>query len=86
MADHSVFSTAGRTPSARMDADLRTPVAPEATAEVVDEGCRRVRERGEIDIVRSATCINRTTSGSQFVERPVLAKRTIVQSIDLIKP
>jgi acetyl-CoA acetyltransferase len=54
MADHSVFSTAGRTPSAQMDADLSTLHAPEAAAEVVDEGCRRVRERGQIDIVRSA--------------------------------
>ena len=54
MADHSVFSTAGRTPSARMDADLSTLHAPEAAAEVVDEGCRRVRERGQIDIVGSA--------------------------------
>jgi hypothetical protein len=52
MADHSVFSTAGRTPSAQMDADLSTLHAPEAAAGVVDEGCRRVRERGQIDIVR----------------------------------
>ena len=59
MADHSVFSTAGRTPSAQMDADLGTLRAPEAAAEVVDEGCRRIRERGEIDIVRSATCIDK---------------------------
>jgi hypothetical protein len=40
-----------------MDADLSTLHAPEAAAEVVDEGCRRVRERGQIDIVRSATCV-----------------------------
>jgi hypothetical protein len=59
MADHSVFSTAGRTPSAQMDADLSTLHAPEAAAEVVDEGCRRVRERGQIDIVRSATCLDK---------------------------
>ena len=59
MADHSVFSTAGRTPSAQMDADLSTLHAPEAAAEVVDEGCRRVRERGQIDIVRSATCVDK---------------------------
>ena len=59
MADRSVFSTAGRTPSAQMDADLRTLHAPEAAAEVVDEGCRRVRERGQIDIVRSATCVDK---------------------------
>ena len=58
MADPSVFSTAGRTPSAQMDADLSTLHAPEAAAEVVDEGCRRVRERGQIDIVRSATCVD----------------------------
>ena len=58
MANHSVFSTAGRTPSAQMDADLSTLHAPEAAAEVVDEGCRRVRERGQIDIVRSATCVD----------------------------
>jgi hypothetical protein len=59
MADHSVFSTARRTPSAQMDADLSTLHAPEAAAEVVDEGCRRARERGEIDIVRSAICIDK---------------------------
>ena len=59
MADHSVFSTAGRTPSARMDAGPSTPHAPEAAAEVVDEGCRRVRERGQIDLVRSATCVDK---------------------------
>lgn len=59
MANHSVFSTAGRTPSAQMDADLSTLHAPEAAAEVVDEGCRRVRERGQIDIVRSATCVDK---------------------------
>jgi len=59
MADHSVFSTAGRTPSAQMDADLSTLHAPEAAAEVVDEGGRRVRERGQIDIVRSATCVDK---------------------------
>jgi hypothetical protein len=35
-----------------MDADLGTLHAPEAAAEIVDEGCRRVRERGQIDIVR----------------------------------
>jgi hypothetical protein len=58
MAEHSVFSTAGRTPSAQMDADLSTLHAPEAAAEVVDEGSRRVRERGQIDIVRSATCVD----------------------------
>jgi hypothetical protein len=59
MADHSVFSTAGRTPSAQMDADLSTRHALEAAAEVVDEGCGRARERGEIDILRSATCIDK---------------------------
>src|SRR5258708_24837031 len=73
MADNSVFSTAGRTPSAQMDADLSTLHAPEAAAEVVDEGCRRVRERGQIDIVGSATCIDTATSAWQFVERPILA-------------
>jgi hypothetical protein len=41
-----------------MDADLSTLRAPEAAAEVVDECCRRVRERGQIDIVRSATCVD----------------------------
>ena len=55
MADHSVFSTAGRTPSVRMEADLITRHAPEAAGGVVDEGCRRVRERGQIDSVGSAT-------------------------------
>ncbi|MGZ5875837.1 MAG: hypothetical protein ACXWKP_27480 [Bradyrhizobium sp.] len=59
MADPSVFSTAGRTPSAQMDADLSTLHAAEAAGEVVDEGCRRVRERGQIDIVRSATCVDK---------------------------
>ena len=59
MANHSVFSTAGRTPSAQKDADLSTLHAPEAAAEVVDEGCRQVRERGQIDIVRSATCVDK---------------------------
>jgi hypothetical protein len=73
MADHSVFSTAGRTPSAQMDADLSTLHAPEAAAEVVDEGCRRVRERGQIDIVGSATCVDTATIAWQFVERPILA-------------
>jgi hypothetical protein len=75
MADHSVFSTAGRTPSAQMDADLSTLHAPEAAAEVVDESCRRVRERGQIDIVGSATCIDTATSAWQFVERPILAAK-----------
>jgi hypothetical protein len=42
-----------------MDADLSTLRAPEAAAEVVDECCRRVRERGQIDIVRSATCLDK---------------------------
>jgi hypothetical protein len=46
-----------------MDADLRTLHAPEAAAEVVDEGCRRVRERGQIDIVRSATCVDTDDKG-----------------------
>jgi hypothetical protein len=63
-----------------MDADLSTLHAPEAAAEVVDEGCRRVRERGEIDIVRSATCVDKATSAWQFVERPILAVR---QSSDI---
>ena len=79
MANHSVFSTAGRTPSAQMDADLSTLHAPEAAAEVVDEGCRRVRERGQIDIVRSATyvdkadqrmAIRRTADIGEAVVRP----------------
>jgi hypothetical protein len=58
MADRYVFSTAGRTPSAQLDAYLSTLHAPEAAVEVVDEGCRRVRERGQIDIVWSATCVD----------------------------
>jgi len=70
MADRSVFSTAGRTPSAQMDADLSTLHAPEAAAEVVDEGCRRVRERGQIDIVRSATCIDKDDK-RMAMRRPV---------------
>jgi hypothetical protein len=39
MADPSVFSTAGRTPSAQMDADLSTLHAPEAAAEVDQAIC-----------------------------------------------
>ena len=70
MANHSVFSTAGRTPSAQMDADLSTLHAPEAAAEVVDEGCRRVRERGQIDIVR---CLApRTPDGEPWISKPSL--------------
>jgi hypothetical protein len=64
MADHSVFSTAGRTPSAQMNADLSTLHAPEAAAEVVDQGCRPVRERGQIDIVRSACRQGRQAHGN----------------------
>src|ERR1700693_2182882 len=71
MADQSVFSTAGRTSSAQMDADLSTLHAPEAAAEVVDEGSRRVRERGQIDIVRSAICVDTATIAWQFVEWPI---------------
>jgi predicted enzyme related to lactoylglutathione lyase len=41
-----------------MDAGLSTLHAPEAAAKVVDEGCRRVRERGQIDVVRYATCVD----------------------------
>jgi hypothetical protein len=42
-----------------MDADLGTLHAPQAAAEVMDEGCRRARERGPIDIVRSATYVDK---------------------------
>jgi hypothetical protein len=63
MADHSVFSTAGRAPSAQMDTDVSTLHAPEAAAEVVDEDCRRVRERGQTDIVRPRPVSTRTTKG-----------------------
>jgi hypothetical protein len=56
-----------------MDTDLSTFHAPEAAAEVVDEGCRRVYERGWIDIVRSRPVSTRTTSACQFVEGPLLA-------------
>jgi hypothetical protein len=38
MADRSVFYTAMRTPSVRMDADPGTLHAPEAAGEVVDKG------------------------------------------------
>jgi len=71
MANHSVFSTAGRTPSAQMDADLSTLHAPGAAAEVVDEGCRRVRERGQIDIIRLRPVSTRTTSAWQLFEQPI---------------
>jgi hypothetical protein len=55
-----------------MDTDLSTFHAPEAAAEVVDEGCRRVYERGWIDIARSRPVSTRTTSAWQFVEGPPL--------------
>jgi hypothetical protein len=71
MADHSVFSTAGRTPSAQMDTDVSTLHAPEAAAEVVDEGCRRVRERGQTDIVRPRPVSTRTTKGRLCAKRPL---------------
>lgn len=41
-----------------MDGDLRTLHAPETAAEVVDEGCRRARGCGQIDIVWSKTCVD----------------------------
>jgi hypothetical protein len=70
MADRSVFRTAVRTPSAQMDADFSTLHAPEAAGEVVDEGCRRVRERGQIDIVR---CLApRTPDGEPWISKPSL--------------
>src|SRR5712664_640196 len=70
MADRSVFRTAVRTPSAQMDADFSTLHAPEAAAEVVDDGCRRVRERGQIDIVR---CLApRTPDGEPWISKPSL--------------
>ena len=82
MADRSVFSTAGRTPSAQMDADLSTLHAPEAAAEVVDEGCRRVRARGQIDIVRSATCVD-TDDKRMAIRRTadIGAKRTFANRL-----
>jgi hypothetical protein len=54
MAEHSVFSTAARTPSAQMDA------APDAAVEVVDEACRA--GGGQFGIVGSATCVDTATS------------------------
>jgi len=70
MADRSVFRTAVRTPSAQMDADFSTLHALEAAGEVVDEGCRRVRERGQIDIVR---CLApRTPDGEPWISKPSL--------------
>ena len=81
MTDRSVFSTAGRTPSAQMDADLSTLHAPEAAAEVVDEGCRRVRERGQIDIVRSATCVDKADQRMAIRRTADIgAKRTLAKT------
>ena len=64
-----------------MDADLGTLHAPEAAAEVVDEGCRRVRERGQIDIVRSATCVD-TDDKRMAIRRTadIGARRSLVAS------
>jgi hypothetical protein len=45
MADHSVFSTAGRTPSAQMNADLSTLHAPEAAAEVVGKDLNDIADQ-----------------------------------------
>jgi hypothetical protein len=45
MADHSVFSTAGRTPSAEMDDDPGTVLAPEAAIEVVDAELQQARRK-----------------------------------------
>jgi hypothetical protein len=42
-----------------MDADLGTRHAPEAAGEVMDKDCRQARERGQIDIVRSGTCVDK---------------------------
>jgi hypothetical protein len=75
MADHSVFSTAGRTPSAQMDADLSTLHAPEAAAEVVDEGCRRVVSAARSTSFGLRPVSTRTTSAWQFVERPILPRK-----------
>jgi hypothetical protein len=90
MADHFVFSTVGRTPSAQMDADLSTLHAPEAAAEVVDEGCRRVRERCQVDIVRSATCVDKADQrmairrtadiGGAVVRRNAIGGRLLLRS------
>jgi hypothetical protein len=56
-----------------MDADVGKLHTPEAAAEAVDEGCRRVRERGQIAIVRSATSVDKSGQCMQSVERPILA-------------
>jgi hypothetical protein len=78
MANHSVFSTAGRTPSAQLH-------APEAAAEVVDEGCRRVRERGQIDIVRSATCVDKADQRMAIRRTAAIgAKRPFIRKRDLV--
>jgi hypothetical protein len=42
-----------------MDADPGTLHTREAAGEVMDEDCRRARERGQIDIVRSATRVDK---------------------------
>jgi hypothetical protein len=64
-----------------MDADLSTLHAPEAAAEVVDKGCRRVRERGEIDIVRSATCIDTDDKRVAIRRTADIAKRTLAETL-----
>ena len=59
MADHSVFSTAGRTPSAQMDPDFahftHRRRLPRLWTKVVGECV----SAGQIDIVRSATCVDK---------------------------
>ena len=74
MADHSAFSTAGRTPSAQMDAGLSTLHAPEALprlwTKVVGE-CVSAARSTSFGLRLVST---RTTSAWQFVERPVLVQ------------
>ncbi|MEH2605280.1 hypothetical protein V1277_004657 [Bradyrhizobium sp. AZCC 1588] len=72
MADHSVFSTAGRTPSAQMDADLahftHRKRLPRLWTKVFGE---------RVSAARSTSFGLRpvsTTSAWPFVERPILAQ------------
>jgi hypothetical protein len=75
MADHSVFSTADRTPLVQTDTYLSTLHAPEAAAEVVGECVS-----GQIDIVGPASPVDTATSAWQFVERPLLGRKAVVRT------
>ena len=90
MADRSVFRTAVRTPSAQMDADFSTLHPPEAAGEVVDEGCRRVRERGQIDIVGAKRTFGETSTSAKRqypkLNRFILSLRQLKSRGDNVSP